>query len=235
MGRKKQEDEEVKSGLMVMMVSLNLILVIFFVYLNSIGVDDDRKVKKALGSLAGTFGMLPGGLHLSDGKKILVPGSPMVSFGDTHLSVGREFTRMIEDNRFEDEAMITKEGDDLIIHVAEKFLFSSGEAQLRPGSKHLLDEVGRIILKYDFPVRIEGHTDNIPVSSAKFPSNWELSASRAAAVLQYLLQEKNVQAERMTAVGFGEFQPLVPNDRPKNRAKNRRVRIVLLEAEDAEE
>lgn len=234
MARKQKQDEEAKSGLMVMMVSLNLILVIFFVYLNSIGVDDDRKVKKALGSLAGTFGMLPGGLHLSEGKKILVPGAPMVSFGDTHLSVGREFTRMISNNQFDQEALITKEGDDLIIHVAEKFLFASGEAELRPESKPLLDEVGRIILKYNFPVRIEGYTDNIPVSSVKFSSNWELSASRSAAVLQYLLNEKKVQAGRMTAVGFGEFRPLVPNDRPKNRAKNRRVRIVLLEAEAEE-
>ncbi len=230
MGRKKQEDEEAKSGLMVMMVSLNLILVIFFVYLNSIGVDDDKKIKKALGSLAGTFGMLPSGLHLSEGKKILVPGAPMLSFGESHLSVGREFTRMISENAYDEETMITKEGDDLIIHVAEKFLFPSGEAVLRGESKHLLSEVGRIIEKYPYPIRIEGYTDNIPVASLKFPSNWELSASRAAAVLQYLQNEKKISASRMTAVGFSEFRPVVPNDRPKNRAKNRRVRIVLLEA-----
>ncbi len=230
MGRKKKEDDEAKSGLMVMMVSLNLILVIFFVYLNSIGVDDDRKVKKALGSLAGTFGMLPSGLHLDEGKKILVPGAPMLSFGKSQLSVGREFTRMISNNAFDEDALITREGDDLIIHVSDKFLFDSGKANLRPDSRPFLEEVSRIIAKHQFPIRIEGYTDNIPVSQMRYPSNWELSASRSVAILKYLYKEKKVPIDRMTAMGFSEYRPLVPNDRPENRAKNRRVRIVLIEA-----
>lgn len=215
-----------------MMVSLNLILLIFFVYLNSIGVDDDRKVKKALGSLAGTFGMLPSGLHLSDGKKLLVPGAPMVSSGFSSISIGEEFTRMIAKKEFDQEGAVTmtKEGSDLIIHVAERVLFRSGHAKLRREAKSLLDEVARLLLKHSYPVRIEGYTDNIPVSTTKFPSNWELSAGRATTVLRYFVEARKIPVERMTAVGFGEFHPIVPNDRPKNRAKNRRVRIVILEA-----
>lgn len=230
MARKEKKDEEAKSGLMVMMVSLNLILLIFFVYLNSIGIDDDRKVKKALGSLAGTFGMLPSGLHLSEGKKLLIPGAPMVSSGFSSLSIGREFTRMITEKAFDQEAAITKEGNDLIIHVAERVLFQSGSATLRPESKGLLTEVTRLLLKFPYQVRIEGYTDDIPVSTPQFPSNWELSAGRATAVLRYLVEKQNMPIERMTAVGFGQYRPLVPNDRAENRAKNRRVRIVLLEA-----
>ncbi len=230
MARKQKKEEKAKSGLMVMMVSLNLILLIFFVYLNSIGIDDDRKVKKALGSLAGTFGMLPSGLHLSEGKKILIPGSPMVSSGFSSLSVGEEFTRMVTTKKFDQEAAISKEGSDLIIHVAERVLFKSGSATLRQESKGLLDEVTRLLIKFPYQVRIEGYTDNIPVSTPEFPSNWELSAGRATAVLRYLVEKQNMPLERLTAVGFSEYRPLVPNDRPKNRAKNRRVRIVLLEA-----
>ena len=230
MARKQKKEEKAKSGQMVMMVSLNLILLIFFVYLNSIGIDDDRKVKKALGSLAGTFGMLPSGLHLSEGKKILIPGSPMVSSGFSSLSVGEEFTRMVTTKKFDQEAAISKEGSDLIIHVAERVLFKSGSATLRQESKELLDEVTRLLIKFPYQVRIEGYTDNIPVSTPEFPSNWELSAGRATAVLRYLVEKQNMPLERLTAVGFSEYRPLVPNDRPKNRAKNRRVRIVLLEA-----
>lgn len=230
MARKKKKDKEMKSGLMVMMVSLNLILLIFFVYLNSIGVDDDKKIKKALGSLSGTFGVLPSGLHLSEGKKLLIPGGPVVSSGFSSISSEREFTRMIRENEFDQDAHITKEGDDLIIHVKEGMFFKSGHAKLRGGAKRLLDEVTRLLLKYPHAVRIEGYTDNIPVSTAKFPSNWDLSAARATSILRYFVEVQKMSVERITAVGFGEFRPLVPNDRPENREKNRRVRIVLLGA-----
>lgn len=230
MARKKKKEEAQKSGLMVMMVSLNLILLIFFVYLNSIGVDDDRKVKKALGSLAGTFGMLPDGLHLEEGKELLIPGAPMVSSGFSKASIGREFTRMISEKEFDQEAYVTKEGSDLIIHVAEEVLFRSGHATLRREARGFLDEVTRLLLKYSYEVRIEGYTDNIPISTAQFPSNWDLSAGRATTVLRYLVEVRKLPVELITAVGFSEYRPLVPNDRAKNRAKNRRVRIVLLEA-----
>ena len=230
MARKKSDDKEAKSAIMVMMVSLNLILLILFVYLNSIGVDDGRKAKAALGSLAGTFGILPGGLQLEDGKKLRVPGAPMVSGQFSKLTIGQEFTRMISEKEFGNEASMTKEGSDLIIHVADRVLFSSGRADIHPDGVQLLQEVARLIMKFPFHVRIEGYTDNISVSTSEFPSNWELSAARSTAVLRYFAEEERMPVARMTAVGFGEHRPLVPNDRAKNRARNRRVRIVLLEA-----
>lgn len=230
MARKKRDDKETKSAIMVMMVSLNLILLIFFVYLNSIGVDDGRKSKAALGSLSGTFGILPGGLHLEDGEKLFIPGAPMVEGKLSKLTIAEELTRMISSKEFSNEASVAKEGRDLIIHVADRVLFPSGRADIRPEGAHILREVAGLILKFPYHVRIEGYTDTIAVSRSEFPSNWELSAARSTAVLRYFSEEQKLPVSRMTAVGFGEHRPLVPNDRAKNRARNRRVRIVLLEA-----
>jgi len=233
MARKKKVEKErdPAAGLLVMMVSLNLILLIFFIFLNSIGADDGQKIKKALGSLAGTFGMLPGGLSVESGTKLMLPGAPMVPAEYSSTHIGNEFTRIIREKKIGKTVHVTKEGNNLVINLPDKTLFSSGSAKLNPDADGLLEAIAHTILKYRFPVRIEGHTDNVPIKTAQFPSNWELSAARATAVLRHLSEVEKIRMDRLTAVGFGEFNPLLPNDRPINREKNRRVRIVLVSLE----
>jgi len=79
-------------------------------------------------------------------------------------------------------------------------------------------------------VLIEGHTDNLPIRTAQYPSNWELSAARAARVLRYLVQKGGISPHRLTAVGYADTRPLVPNTTPANRAQNRRVDIAILKS-----
>ena len=81
-------------------------------------------------------------------------------------------------------------------------------------------------------ISIEGHTDNLPIHSERYPSNWELSTSRAVNVLRYFIEKGGISQKRISAVGMGEFQPIAENDTPENRAKNRRVEIVLSVNED---
>jgi chemotaxis protein MotB len=79
-----------------------------------------------------------------------------------------------------------------------------------------------------YPIRVEGHTDNVPIHTKRFPSNWELSTIRAVNVLKYFANEGRIDPRRLSAVGYGESKPLVANNSPRDRAKNRRVEIVLL-------
>jgi chemotaxis protein MotB len=95
----------------------------------------------------------------------------------------------------------------------------------------LLQKIGAIISKTDYLIRIEGHTDNLPIHTALFPSNWELSTARAVNVLRYFIKEHNIDPRRLAAEGFSEFHPLAANDRPENRAKNRRVEIIFIDKE----
>ncbi len=230
MARKKKKATKAGDGTVVMMVSLNLILVIFFVYLNSIGVDDKQRIKKALGGLAGTFGMLPSGLHLTAGKQLAPPGAPMVSPEYNKVSLGRAFTRLINERVEDKETFVTQEGDDLIIHIPGELLFSSGSSKINDESEDIFKEIKRILSDNPFPLRIEGHTDNLPMSSEKYPSNWELSAARATSILLHLVNRYKIPIDQITAVGLGEFHPLLPNNREKNRKKNRRIRIILIGA-----
>ena len=119
----------------------------------------------------------------------------------------------------------------LTFSVTGTALFDSGFASLNSQGRPIMDGITQIIQEFvEFNVNIKGHTDNIPISTNKFPSNWELSAVRSTTVLRYLL-EKGVNAERLTATGYADLLPLGPNNTDEDRQKNRRVEFVL-EKED---
>ncbi|HSB19891.1 MAG TPA: OmpA family protein [Anaeromyxobacteraceae bacterium] len=115
----------------------------------------------------------------------------------------------------------------MTVRLAEKVLFPSGSATLSRDGKATLAKVADAFkdLK-DRIVRVEGHTDNVPIKSAAFPSNWELSAARAIAVVRFL-ESAGVDPAKLAAAGYGEWQPIAPNDTPEGRAQNRRIEISL--------
>ena len=116
----------------------------------------------------------------------------------------------------------------IYIQIRGKVLFDSGAAQLNDDAKPILDKIVGIIHDYEeFNVNIKGHTDNTPISTAQFASNWELSAIRATTVLKYLI-DGEVNPMRLTATGYGDLLPLVTNSSAENRAINRRVEFVKL-------
>jgi chemotaxis protein MotB len=116
----------------------------------------------------------------------------------------------------------------LQIRALERILFDSGRAQIKSEGRSVLAAVAQQLRKKQgYEIRIEGHTDNIPISTRDFPSNWELSCARAARVLRFLV-EKGLAAERMSAVGFGPHRPIDTNDTREGRARNRRIEIVLV-------
>jgi chemotaxis protein MotB len=123
----------------------------------------------------------------------------------------------------------------LTLNMVDQILFDSGSAEVKPDGKKVLDKVGEALNKVaDKDVRIEGHTDNKPLSAAlqaKFPSNWELSTARATSVARYLIEHDGVDPKRLVAAGYGEFRPKDTNDTAEGRAKNRRIEIILVPKE----
>lgn len=116
----------------------------------------------------------------------------------------------------------------LVIRVLESTLFELGSADIKPEARQTLDLIATQLVEVPNQIRIEGHTDNLPISTARFPSNWELSTARASSVVRYLITNHGLPPDQVSALGFGEYRPLVPNDTPQNRARNRRVDIVIL-------
>jgi chemotaxis protein MotB len=122
--------------------------------------------------------------------------------------------------------------DGLVITLSGSLLFESGKADLRPESAEILSRLANLLEPTQGKIRIEGHTDNIPIATPEIPSNWELSSYRAAAVLRYLTDTVGLPADRFESAGFADNRPLVPNDTRENRARNRRVEIILVAARD---
>lgn len=119
----------------------------------------------------------------------------------------------------------TKRG--VVIDISANTLFKTGEANLQPAAMDVLLKVAAVLSKENQPLEVEGHTDDVPISTTMFPSNWELSSARASSVVRMLI-EQGVPPLRLSVVGMASNHPVAPNDSPENRAKNRRVTITIL-------
>jgi chemotaxis protein MotB len=126
------------------------------------------------------------------------------------------------------QGLVTLRGNEewLEIEMKSSLLFDSGDATLTNHALELLGQVAAILREQKNAVRVEGFTDNKPIHTVRYPSNWELSSARAAAVVQ-LFVEEGIDSSRLVAAGYGEFQPVGPNDTPENRTKNRRVVLMI--------
>ncbi|EWH01296.1 OmpA/MotB family protein [Halomonas sp. BC04] len=114
----------------------------------------------------------------------------------------------------------------ITLRIDDNLLFSSGQADLTAQGREVLGSLREVLGAFEGDVSVEGHTDSIPIATARFPSNWELSSARAIAVLRYLA-ELGVGIERLRAVGYAETRPLESNDTAEGRAMNRRVELLL--------
>jgi chemotaxis protein MotB len=125
------------------------------------------------------------------------------------------------------QVRVTQSPRGITVEINASTLFPSGEARLQPASVEALAQVARVLAGTDNPIQVEGHTDNVPISSPAYPSNWELSSARAGSVVR-LLAEQGVPPSRMVAIGYADNKPLDTNATVEGRARNRRVNVLIL-------
>ncbi len=126
------------------------------------------------------------------------------------------------------ETRLDQQGRLVVTLLSDKAYYDSGSAELRPETKQLLDVVATQIRNVSNDVRVEGSTDNVPIATSRYPSNWELSAARATGVTRYLVEHDKILPTRISFAGYGQFHPKFRNDTPVHRQQNRRVDIVIL-------
>jgi len=129
--------------------------------------------------------------------------------------------------KLSDYVVVYEQERGLVISFKDALLFASGSAELTPRARKIIEKVGATLVDLPNYIRVEGHTDDLPINTVKFPSNWELSVLRASNVV-HVLQEAGISAHRLSIIGYGEYRPLVPNEDAQSRAMNRRVDIVIL-------
>jgi chemotaxis protein MotB len=223
--KKKIDDDGADIG-MVMTVSLFLILLTFFILLNSIAVIDEHRSRLAIGSLIGAFGGLPGGLSpMETGENIMPPSAPLV---DEELTIEQLLSYMNKQTApWPGDIIVKTEGDKLIIAINEKVLFDGERFELKPSILPVLDKLCAIINKGNYPVEIVGHTDDIQAGRKGYESNWELSALMSIQLAKYFVSKGSVLPTRMNPCGAGSFRPTSSNDTRQSRLQNRRVEIIL--------
>ena len=142
-----------------------------------------------------------------------------------------ELSRSLQDEIAKGNITIQQVRDRLTINMVDRVLFDSGRAQIKPAGMKVLKQVSDVLNKVtDKQIRIEGHTDNVPISTKlqdRYKTNWELSTARATTVVRYLIDEGGLQPQALSAVGYADTHPIAPNDSDEGRASNRRIEIVL--------
>ena len=231
MGRKKgagRKKSSLGGGWEIIYTGFILILLCFFIMLSSFATMEQSKIARFVRSFVSAVSVLSGGLSFEPGKEIIPPSANLVDLRNELAEIFKELKSFTTNYGFEDDVSISFSEEGLDIKLSDKALFKVGSATLSPQIFPLLEKIGRVISKTAYAVRVEGHTDNLPIHTKKFPSNWELSTLRAVNVLRFFVDKCHIPAERMSAVGFGEYQPLFDNATADQRARNRRVEIILL-------
>jgi chemotaxis protein MotB len=201
------------------------LLLTFFVLLLSMAEMDKVKFEQAVGSLRGAFGIVQSRSVKEPTSDITFPRLAAIPY-DMLQRLYKQVIMNIEKLDLDRDIEVVMDRGAMVLRVTEKVLFAPGSSSLKKEAGPVLREVAELISPLPFEVRIEGHTDNTPFLYPE-QTNWDLSALRAIAVLKYFAENQLLSLDQLSAVGYGEQRPLVPNNSIENRALNRRVEIVL--------
>ncbi len=226
-------DDNEERGWLVTYADLMTLLLVFFILLYSISSLNMEKFKRAIQSIQVSLGETNPRVGLltlvnaPDSKDQNFTVEDLTSLRAREQEMLESLNEVIADKNQSENILVYANDGKITIQIRGAVLFASGSARFNEMAKPILDEIVNIIQSYpEYKANIKGHTDDVPIETAQFPSNWELSAVRATTVLKYLITS-GVNPHRLTATGYGELLPLVPNDSAENRATNRRVEFVL--------
>lgn len=215
------------------------LILVFFVLLFGISQIDNEKFNAVANSFRdrGIFDFYPSPIDFENPRKNDSKDHGKNGFGD----VGKEddefenllnaINEFIEENELEEMIVANRIEQGVVLVLPERIFFDPGRADLLSPALPFLDKVAELLGNISNEVKIEGHTDNVPMNSFQFPSNWELSAARASRVVRYFIDEHGLDPDRFIATGYADTEPIAPNDTPENRQKNRRVEIIILRSD----
>jgi chemotaxis protein MotB len=212
------------------------LLMVFFILLFAIGtVEQDkwRQIKESLREALGADAIEELGTRQGlDVIQTRVDEQTVHAVDEVGAMVNREMEDIISEveefvfkNKLSGEVRVSSDERGAVITISDVVLFPPGSAEMTPKGRNTLSQVFDVLKQFNYNVKVEGHTDNTPIHTLRYPSNWELSASRASEVAHMLIDD-GYPPERLSVEGFAEFRPKVPNTSLENRAINRRIEVV---------
>ena len=233
MAKKRSSEESSNSmGWMVTFSDLITLLLTFFVLLLTMCSLEAGKIEQFQAACTEAMGVLLEGKYSQVEERIITSSKKRINENAIKADNFLKQYSGLKTVLLEENARGTLEFEELehglSIIIRDDFLFRSGNAEINPAGFSVLKKIGKTIKDFQGTVMVEGHTDNLPIRTAQFPSNWELSTGRAISVVKYLTGTVGVEPEKFSAVGYGDTKQKVPNDTEKNRERNRRVEIILV-------
>ncbi len=231
--RRKKGEETKSPGWLTTYGDMVTLLLTFFVFLFSFSTIDVMQFQKMIFSFKGAIGVLTGG-RTFDAERLIGMGFTGMDAGMLRQQtqylkeVMKQVERLTERENLGGELKMRFTREGLVITLTESILFDPGSASLKPGAIPILLELSKILAEIPNDLRVEGHTDNVPIRTPIYPSNWELSAARASSVAKFIIDRGGIDPRRVAIAGYGQYRPIVPNDTPEHKALNRRVDIVIL-------
>jgi chemotaxis protein MotB len=232
-GSKKPTPPQGDEGLppwMATFADMVILLLCFFVLLLSFAQTNVQKFKEVLGSVQDSFGVR---FERREADFVALIPSRMKKRSDIKMSKNSQILLGLvlrlkeineEDKNLEKTTGVRADKEGVLLFTESSSMFRGGSAKLSPAAKTMLDRVAKILKELNLDVVIRGHTDGAEYRQTNYPSNWELSAARAAAALEYLLS-KGIPATRLKAVGFADTRPMFSDDNPANRRRNQRIEL----------
>lgn len=228
-------------GWMVSFADLQQLLLVFFILLFSMSTTDEAKFNAFMSSISKSLSTEGLGLT-DDGKSTLNYSGDPKNFLEAlaeqkNAQLANELKEVLEylsSNEINGQSLsefisAEKSEEGIVLTIKDIVLFDSGSAEIKDGAKDLLDKLSPLIEKKGSDIRVEGHTDNVQLSNnSKYDDNWELSTARASQVVAFILEQNIIEADKVSVSGYAEYKPVAENDTAENKAKNRRVDIVLI-------
>ncbi len=204
-----------------------LIVLCFFIMLCAFSTIEKPKIEKFVVSFTDSIDILKGGFGFQSEGDMTDASSDIMATRERLGPIFEGLVAIRNELRLHKDISLSFSSEGLIMRLPDTSLFGLGVAEISPGAMPLLNKIAGVLSKAPHDIRIEGHADNLPIHTAGFPSNWELSTARAVNVLRYFIETGKCDSKRLSAAGYGEFQPIFPNDTPEHRANNRRVEIIF--------
>jgi len=220
--RKRTENPDNADRWVVSYADFITLLFAFFTVMYAISHVDSGKLDRFAGSMKSA--LKSSGTATS--QLPLIEGIKPVNYEDARLE--KEIRSEFEKSGIIESVVVSRDERGVRISLGESVLFDVGSAEIRKEARPILTAIAGILRQTQNSISIEGHTDNTPIGSSRYPSNWELSTARATSVLMSLLHDHGVNPERFSASGYGEYRPVVSNMTPEGRSKNRRVDIIFV-------
>lgn len=233
MPRKKEEEQTPGApAWMATYGDMVTLLLVFFVLLFSMSTIDSQKYKAVIQSLSGSLGVLDSGTTVTLDPLVNNYPSDSPTEAPTEYEefsdMQEELQKILEESELNGQIKLEINERGLLIRFLDSVLFDSGKADLTPTAAQIIDKVSAILKDTDKKVIVEGHTDNVPISTYRFPSNWELSTTRAVNVVKYMIDSNSIDAIRLSAAGYADQHPISDNKTVEGRKNNRRVDMVIL-------